>query len=132
MVKISELKPGNLVVVEYEDRRWEGIVTDVNREDKEVGVDTGVQEFWFRLEHVYPVPMSDAALFKLGFSKEFLENGMVKYIRGPFRMLVKDDGKFAPLEIWYREDRRYFNEPIYIHDLQNKYLEMTKVDLNLV
>jgi|SRR5690606_5668649 len=132
MVKISELKPGNLVVAEYEGRRWEGVVTEINNEDKEIGVDTGIQVFWFKPENIYPVEMSDAALFKLGFSKEFQENGLVKYLRGPFRMVVKDDGKFSPSEIWYREDRRYFNEPLFIHDLQNKYQSMTKVDLNLV
>lgn len=132
MIKISDLKPGNLVMAEYEGQQLEGIVKEINNEDKEVGVDTGVQVFWFTPDKLTPLAMNDAILFKLGFSKEYLESGLAKYLRGPFRMVVKDDGKFAPLEIWYREDRRYFEEPLEVHQLQNKYLIMTKVELNQV
>jgi hypothetical protein len=31
--------------------------------------------------------------------------------------------------MWYREDRRHFNVPLSVHELQNLHLDMTKVHL---
>jgi len=38
-------------------------------------------------------------------------------------------GDFAHLEMWYREDRRHINYPMAVHQFQNAYRQMTKVDL---
>ena len=59
MIKLSELQPGDIVMAEYEGQQWEGIVKELNREDKEVCVETSVQEFWFTPDHLYPIPLSD-------------------------------------------------------------------------
>lgn len=129
MIRFNELKPGDLVLAEYEGQQWEGVVKELNREDKEVCVETNVQEFWFTPEHLYPIPLSEAQLRKLGFTKS--ENGTgAKYMKDSFRVYlpVKDD--FSQLEIWWREDRRQLTQPISVHELQNHYYQMTKVELN--
>jgi len=36
---------------------------------------------------------------------------------------------FSKIEMWWREDRRHFSFPLGVHELQNLYLDMTKVHL---
>lgn len=129
MIRFNDLKPGDLVIAEYEGEKWEGVVKELNREDKEICVETSVQEFWFTPEHLFPIPLSDEQLSKLGFVKN--ENGnSAKYMKDSFRLLLPDKNDFSHLEIWWREDRRTLNEPISVHELQNHYYQMTKVELN--
>nr|WP_214449175.1 hypothetical protein [Flavihumibacter rivuli] len=128
-MKINDLKPGDYVLAQYEGELWEGIVNELNREDKEVCVQTEVQDFWFKPEDLRPIPLNDAQLMKFNFEKEVLENGAIKYKKGPFRVLLPADGRFDDFEIWYREDRRHIKQPINVHELQNHYLQMTKVEL---
>ncbi|WP_046369369.1 hypothetical protein [Flavihumibacter petaseus] len=129
MIKFNELQPGDYVYAQYEGERWEGIVNELNSEDKEVCVQTDVQDFWFKPEDLLPIPLTEGELFKLNFEKELNGNGSVKYKKGPFRiMLDKEDG-FGDFEIWYREDRRHIKQPISVHQLQNHYYQMTKVEL---
>jgi hypothetical protein len=129
MIKISELKPGDIVLADYEDQQWEGIVKDLNREDREVCVETDVQQFWFTPEHLHPILLDDGQLQKLHFDRE--ENGeKIKYLKGAFRILVSKDKGFSDIEIWYREDRRHITHPMAVHELQNHYYQMTKVELN--
>jgi hypothetical protein len=129
MVKISDLKAGDIVRVLFEGEEREGVVTDTNREDNMACVDNGVQEFWYAPEDLSPLPLTEERLMNtLGFEKEVNSEG-VKYKRGPFRVLVHDPGNYTDLEIWYREDHRRFHHPLYVHELQNHYLQMTKVPL---
>jgi hypothetical protein len=129
MIRFNELKPGDLVIAEYEGEKWEGVVKELNREDKEVCVETGVQAFWFTPEHLYPIPLSDVQLQKLGFTKA--ENGAgTKYMKDSFRILVPQRDNFSDIEIWWREDRRHLTHAISVHELQNHYYQMTKVELN--
>ena len=131
MIKISELKPGDIVTAEYDGQLWEGVVTELNREDKEICVETSVQSFWFKPEHVFPIPLDEAQLIKLGFEKKENDDGSVKYSKDSFRVLVLKKGDFSNIEIWWREDIRKLHKQIYVHELQNHYLAMTKVELNL-
>jgi hypothetical protein len=129
MIRFNELKPGDLVIAEYEGQKWEGVVKELNREDKEVCVETSVQQFWFTPEHLYPIPVNDEQLSKLGFQK--MQNGnSVKYSKDSFRIVVPSGDDFSRMEIWWREDRRELNQPISVHELQNHYYQMTKVELN--
>jgi len=129
MIKMSELQQGDLVIAEYEGIKWEGIVTEMNHEDKEVCVETEVQSLWYTPEHLYPIPVDDEHLKKLGFEKE--EGvGFMKYKKGAFRIKVPKGGDFADLEMWYREDRRHMRHLMPVHELQNQYYQMTKVELN--
>ena len=130
MIKFNELKPGDIVMAEYEGQKWQGTVKDVNREEKEVCVETSVQDFWFTPEHLYPIPLSDEQLTFLGFTKVNDGNGGVKYMKDSFRLHVPVENDFSHLEIWWREDRRTLNQPISVHELQNHYYQMTKVELN--
>lgn len=129
MVKIQELKVGDLVLADYEGETWEGIVKDLNLDDKEVCLETDVQEFWFKPEAIRPIPLNDEQLAKLNFTRQVLDDGSVKYSKGPFRILLLDPNDFSRLEIWYREDRRHLTHAISVHELQNHYHQMTKVDL---
>lgn len=130
MIKFSELQPGNVVVAGFEDVQSEGIVKELNHEDKEVCVETAVQEFWYSPNDLYPVPLDDAQLKKLGFEK--VDTGdQVKYMKGAFRILVPRGGDFSHFDMWYREDRRNIRHPMSVHELQNHHYQMTKVELNL-
>ena len=129
MIKITDLKPGDIVSVRYDDVEKEGIVTDTNLGDNMVCIDNGVQEFWYAPEDLTPIPLTEDRLVNtLGFEQEEHEDG-IKYKRGPFRVLVFDPGTLSDMEIWYREDHRRFRSPLFVHELQNHYLQMTKVPL---
>jgi hypothetical protein len=129
MIKFHELKVGDIVLAEYEGRRSEGEVTELNGEDKEVCVETEVQDFWYTPDQLFPIPLDNAQLLKFHFEKQILDGGGVKYLKGPFRILLSGEGNFTSFEMWYREDRRHMVKPLSVHELQNHYHDMTKVDL---
>ena len=128
MIKIQELKQGDIVRVVQDMSEREGTVVDVSREENMVLINNGIQEFWYTPEQIAAIPLTEKELFRLGFEKTETQNG-TKYMKGPFRVLVHDPGNYTNLDIWYREDRRHFNHPIYVHELQNLHLQMTKVPL---
>jgi hypothetical protein len=129
MVRITEFKEGDIVHVMDAGIERIGMVTDITREDNMVCVDNGVQEFCYAPEDIIPVPLTEDQLINtLGFEKEETADG-VKYKKGPFRVVVHDPGNYTNLDIWYREDHRHFNHPIYVHELQNHHLQMTKIPL---
>ncbi|HEX2609021.1 MAG TPA: hypothetical protein VHK91_16675 [Flavisolibacter sp.] len=132
MVKISELKEGDIVRVLFDEGEREGRVISVSREENMVCVDNGIQEFWYAPAEIHPLPITEERLINLlGFEKEDTEAG-TKFKKGPFRILVHDPGNYTNMEIWYREDHRHFNHAIYLHELQNHHLDMTKVPLERV
>lgn len=130
MIKMQELQPGDIVMAEYEGQQWEGVVKELNREDKEVCVETSVQEFWFKPENLYPIILDENQLLRLGFQRQENEDGSVKYSKEAFRIMTRKPGDFSNFEIWYREDKRHMHQPLYVHELQNHHLSMTKVELN--
>ncbi|HEY8387022.1 MAG TPA: hypothetical protein VIK74_00380, partial [Parasegetibacter sp.] len=69
-------------------------------------------------------------LFRLVFERQNNDDGSVKYMKGPFRLLIQKEGNFTELDIWYREDRRHIKTPLYVHELQNHYRSMTKIELH--
>jgi hypothetical protein len=129
MIKFHELKVGDILLAEFEGKLDKGEVTELDIIDKEVCVETGVQEFWYSPEHLFPIPLDEEQLIKFHFEKQENTDGTVKYLRGPFRILLPEKGNFSSFEMWYREDIRHINHPFSVHELQNHYLEMTKVDL---
>ena len=131
MIKISDLKPGDIVRLIDDGADREGLVTDTSRDENLACIDNGVQEFWYPPEEIVPIPVSEAALTRtLGFEKEIMEDGRVKFKKGPFRILLREEGNYTDMEIWYREDHRHFRNPLYIHELQNHHLDMTKMTLD--
>ncbi len=128
MIKFNDLQAGDIVLAEFEGQRTEGEVTELNREDKEVCVLTSVQEFWFTPDKLFPITLDEEQLKKFNFERQE-EGKAVKYLRGPFRILLPENGNFSTFEMWYREDRRHIASPISVHELQNHYRQMTKVEL---
>ena len=130
MVKISELKQGDIVKVLDSGEERLGMVTDTSWEENMACINNGVQEFWFAPADIVPVPLTEDQLINtLGFEKEETAEG-VKYKKGAFRVVVHDPGNYTNLDVWYREDRRHFNHPIYVHELQNHHYQMTKIPLD--
>lgn len=129
MIKFSEIKMGDYLMVEYEGQQRRGEVVRLNGDEKQVCVETDVQEFWYETEHLFPIAITDDELLKLNFSKEALPDGTVKYKKGSFRLVIPRLNDFSTLEMWYREDRRQHPDVHFIHQLQNHYYQMTKVHL---
>jgi hypothetical protein len=129
MIKFNDLKMGDYVMGEFEGKMWEGEVVRLNNEDKQVCVETDVQEFWFEPEHLYPITLNDEALKNLGFEREENEDGTVKYKKASFRLVIPAKDDFSHLDMWYREDRRHNPDIHYVHQLQNAHLQMTKIHL---
>lgn len=129
MIKFSDLKQGDYVLAESNGQAWDGEVTDFNHDEKEISVYNGVQDFWFSCEELFPLPLDEKQLMKLKFKKHINEDGSVKYMKGAFRIQTPEQDDFSNFEIWYRDETRVMTHPIFVHELQNHYLAMTKVHL---
>lgn len=129
MIKFNDLKQGDYVLAANEGEEWQGEVTDFNFNEKEVCVYTGIQEFWFKSDKLFPIPLDEGQLIKLKFTKQVNEDGSVKYLKGAFRIQTHSQGDFSNFEMWYRNEKRVMIHPIAVHELQNHYAEMTKVHL---
>ncbi len=129
MIKFNDIKIGDYLNAEYEGKIWEGEVVNLNGDEKQVCVQTEVQEFWFETEQLHPIPLSEDALLKLKFNKHVNDDGSVKYGKGSFRIVTPVAGDFSSIEMWYREDKRHHPDVHYVHQLQNQYHDMTKIHL---
>lgn len=129
MIKFNDIKIGDYILGEYEGKQWEGEVVNLNGDEKQVCLATDVQEFWFEPADLYPLPISDAAMKSLNFTREDMPDGSVKYKKGSFRMLIPKADDFSHMDIWYRDDKRINPDIHFIHQLQNHYYQMTKVHL---
>jgi len=129
MIKFSEIKIGDFVMGEYEGKMWEGEVTRLNGDEKQIEVQTEVQEFWFEQDHIHPIPLNEEQLLKLNFKKQDNDDGTTKYMKGSFRIVLPHSKDFSHMEMWYREDKRHNPDVHYVHQLQNQYSDMTKIHL---
>lgn len=129
MLKIGSLKSGGIISVNDEGIMREGTVVRVSHEENQALVDNGVQEFWYKPDEMFAVPLDDSQLLKLGFTREEAGGG-VKYKKDSFRLVTPKNGDFSNIEMWWREDRRNFDAPLGVHELQNLYLDMTKAHLD--
>ncbi|MFV0604688.1 MAG: hypothetical protein ACK5NK_02495 [Niabella sp.] len=127
-MKLTDLKPGDWVKVDDEGVIREGTVVRVSTEEHEVCIDNGIQEFWYNLEHIGAIELDVTQLKRLGFEPHETDTG-AKYGKGPFRIAVPAINDFSKSELWYRDDHRHFDRPLMVHELQNLYLQMTKVPL---
>ena len=130
MLKIGNLKQGDIICVDDAGTKREGTVVSTSREENQALVDNGVQEFWYSPEDMYPLPLDEKQLMKFGFEKEEAD-GVVKYKKDSFRLVTPGKGDFSTIEMWWREDKRHFEFPLGVHDLQNLHLDMTKIPLDL-
>jgi len=129
MLKLGELKSGDIVKVNDDGVEREGTVVQISHEEHEALVDNGIQEFWYSPDEMSPIMVDERQLLNLGFEKQHLNGEGIKYMKGAFRIITPKEGDFSNIEMWYREDRRHFRTPIGVHQLQNLHLEMTKVPL---
>jgi hypothetical protein len=129
MIQFHELRVGDIVLVDFEGQRSEGEVTGRSEGDHLLNVETAAQAFWYSPSDLYPIPLDENQLMEFGFEKQTLPDGSIKYLKGPFRILLSQPGNFSDFEMWYREDRRHIQEPLSVHQLQNHYHQMTKVEL---
>jgi hypothetical protein len=127
-LKLGELKSGDIIAVNDDGVEREGTVVKVSHEDHQALVDNGVQEFWYGLDDMHSIPLDESQLIRLGFTREETDGG-IKYKKDSFRLVTPRAGDFSNLDMWWREDRRHFNFPIGVHQLQNLHLDMTKVPL---
>ncbi|WP_276501373.1 hypothetical protein [Terrimonas pollutisoli] len=132
MLKLGDLKQGDHILLNDEGVEREGTVVKVSHEERQALVNNGVQEFWYNLDEIRPIPLDEKQLVRLGFTKEEMNgSGAVKYKKDSFRLLLPHKDDFSNIEMWWREDRRHFNFPLGVHDLQNLYHDMTKVPLGI-
>src|ERR1700710_187430 len=130
MIQFHELRVGDIILAEFEGQQSEGEVIELNGDDKEVCVRSSVQDFWFSPADLYAIPLDEGQLMEFGFERQDVAEGGVKYLKGPFRILLSEKGNFSHFEMWYREDRRHITHPLSVHELQNHYHQMTKIDLS--
>lgn len=116
-------------MAEYEGQTYEGEVVNLNGDEKQVCIRDGEREYWFNAEDLKPILLDDAQLTRMNFQKQENEDGTVKYMKGVFRMMIPAKDNFSHFEIWYRDEKRQIMHPISVHQLQNHYLDMTKVHL---
>jgi len=88
MLKIGELKAGDIVKVIDDGVERDGTVVGISHEEHQALVDNGVQEFWYSPEEMYPIPVDEKQLLKLGFEKQNLNGEGVKYMKGAFRIVT--------------------------------------------
>ena len=129
MIKFNEIKMGDYLMGEFEGKMWQGEVINLNGDEKQVCLATDVQDFWFETQDLYPIPLNDEAMKNLKFVREDMPDGSVKYKKGAFRIQIPKKDDFSHFEIWYRDEKRQMMQAIYVHQLQNHYLDMTKVHL---
>jgi hypothetical protein len=130
MLKINELKSGDIIMVNDDGVVREGRVVQISHEENQALVNNGVQEFWYSPEDMTPVALSEDHLMRFGFTKEDADGG-IKYKKDSFRLFTPRKGDFSNVEMWWREDRRHFGTPIGVHHFQNVYLDMTKIHLDM-
>ncbi|MEI9809457.1 MAG: hypothetical protein WDO16_17155 [Bacteroidota bacterium] len=111
MLKIGELKQGDIVKLNDEGVERVGTVVRVSHEEHQALVNNGIQEFWYTQEEMGSVPLDENQLMRLGFEKKDLD-GAVKYLKGAFRLVTPRQDDFSNIEMWYREDRRHFSVPL--------------------
>ena len=133
MIKLSEIKSGDIINARFEDVVNTGEVLDIDREERKVLVAHGDQEFWYDNDHLSAVPLTPGMLEKLGFTlssdPSFNADGTA-YIKGPFivRDLKKDGNRIL---LTYRDEHREINNDLFVHQFQNHYQAMTNMPLGL-
>jgi hypothetical protein len=134
MINLHDVKAGDTVLVEFEGNTVEGQVLEVNREDKQVCVQTGDQEFWYDLKDLYPIPLNEDQLIRLKFKKDdslSVNGGGQIYVRGPFSVKLHTQENGAPAtRLDYRDEHREIKGSITVNQLQNHYQEMTNFHLD--
>jgi hypothetical protein len=131
MLKLNELKEGDIVMVDFEGQMRVGDIMEVSRGDKKAKVAHEDNEFWYEAEHIFAVPLDDEHLLELGFirlSDEKVDGKL--YERGPFSFQLVQNGPDKHYLLHYRDETRHIHELNYLHQLQHHYKGMTNFELS--
>lgn len=130
MLKLNELKEGDIVMVDFEGQMRVGDVMEVSKGDKKAKVAHGENEFWYELDHVYAVPADEPHLLELGFIKVLNDQSDGDlYERGPFSIQVIRKGQDQHYLLHYRDETRHIHDLSFLHQLQHHYKSMTNFEL---
>lgn len=133
MIKLSEIKTGDIVNARFEDVVNTGEVTEIDGAEKKILVAHGDQEFWYSVDDLSPIPLTANTLEALGFMPSpdpALNSDGVAYVRGPFIVRYPEKDKSSML-LTYRDEHREISKDIAVHQFQNHYQSMTNIHLGL-
>ena len=130
MLKFQNIKVGDYLMANNDGDILKGEVTNLKHGENQVCLDIGTQEFWYEMNQLSPIALSNEELLKLKFTKEENADGTVKYSKGTFSLLISGANDFSKMELLYRDEHRHVTHPIAVHELQNHYHAMTNVLLN--
>ena len=94
-MNFHELKTGDYVFADNDGDKKRGEVNNLNGDEKQVCVDTGAQSFWYEMNQLSPVPLSEQELMNLKFHKHINDDGTIKYSKGAFRILIPREADFS-------------------------------------
>lgn len=135
MIKLNEIKSGDIVNARFEDVVNTGEVEQVDHTERKVLVAHGDQEFWYNIEDISPVPFNLESLGKLGFTEAtdpLIKGNGIAYVKGPFIIQFPNPNNLKSIHLIYRDEHRDVNGEISLHQLQNHYHSMTNFHLGLV
>lgn len=133
MIKLSEIKTGDIVNARFEDVINTGEVLDIDREERKVLVAHGDQQFWYSNDDLSAIPLTTHMLESLGFilsADPALNEEGKTYVRGNFivRYLKKDSSMVL---LAYRDEHREIKNDLSVHQFQNHFQVMTNMHLGL-
>lgn len=127
MIKLQEVKTGDLVWADFEGKRSIGEVLDLDLAQRKVLLEEGENEFWYDVDDLYAIPIDDSVMDELGFVKGEVEGVGYRFDRGPFTFTRSFDGQESWLH--YRDEVRHLRNLEHLHQLQHHYRSMTNFGL---
>lgn len=130
MAITKSFKPGDFVMVRFEDQQMQGSVEEVNNENKTLKVmQSDENEYWYQLIDVRPVLIDDYQLKVIGFQELGREGEFSVYEKGPFTLKISFSNPVHPAVLHYRDETRQVVKLLYMHELQHHYKAMTNFEL---
>lgn len=131
MIKLSNLKEEDIVMVDFEGQYRIGDITEISTGDKKARVAHGEQEFWYDFHDLHAVPIDANQLTELGFKVvDDPSNDGILYERGPFSIQFVQKGPDKHALLHYRDETRHIHNLQFLHELQHHYKGMTNFVLS--
>jgi hypothetical protein len=131
MIKLSDLKEEDIVMVDFEGQMRIGDIVEISSGDKKAKIAHGENEFWYDFHDLHPVPVSPEQLAELGFKQvQDASSDGILYERGPFSIQFVQKGVDKHALLHYRDETRHIHDLQYLHQLQHHYKGMTNFVLS--
>ncbi len=130
MLKLNEVREGDIVLADFEGQRRVGDVLEVSRGDRKARIAHGENEFWYDMNHIYAVPLDPEILAELGFTKTASDDGSVVFERGPYSIQYVRNEQDSFCLLHYRDETRQVHNMDYLNQLQHHYKGMTNFELS--